>query len=113
MATGFGDECCYRVKVTQQCSRTSRLPGMGRCVVVWRRRMRDCTTLITELVRNRYSGVGLAALLLVAAVLPASALEVCPSVGKVQMPVGKVEPCEGLAYLAKIISKCAAEIPED
>ena len=57
--------------------------------------------------------MGVVALLLAATVLPASALEVCPSVGKVEMPAGKLEPCSGLAYLAKIISKCAAEIPED
>jgi hypothetical protein len=45
--------------------------------------------------------------------LPASALDFCPSVGKVEPPPGKMEPCESLAFLAKITAKCAAEIPED
>lgn len=54
----------------------------------------------------------LAALLLAAVALPAAALDFCPSVGKVETP-GKMEPCEGLAFLAKITAKCAAEIPED
>ena len=51
--------------------------------------------------------------LLAAIALPASALDFCPSVGKVEPPAGKMEPCEGLAFLAKITAKCAAEIPED
>src|SRR5215472_3970114 len=70
-------------------------------------------TIASKVVRTWNLGVGLAALLLAAAVLPASALEVCLSVGKVELPAGTLEPCDSLAYLAKIISRCAVEIPED
>lgn len=45
--------------------------------------------------------------------LPAPALDFCPSVGKVEVPANRTDPCEGLAFLAKIMAKCAAEIPED
>ena len=55
----------------------------------------------------------LAALLFATVALPASALDFCPSVGKVDVPANRSDPCEGLAFLAKIASKCAAEMPED
>jgi hypothetical protein len=54
----------------------------------------------------------LAALFLAFLALPALALEVCPSVGKVDLPAIK-EPCEGLAFFARIAAKCATELPED
>ena len=53
------------------------------------------------------------AFLLAVIALPARALDFCPSVGKVEPPAGKMEPCEALAFLSKITSRCAAEIPED
>lgn len=55
----------------------------------------------------------LAALLLSVVALPAAALDFCPSVGKVDMPANRSDPCEGLAFLSTITAKCAAEIPED
>lgn len=54
-----------------------------------------------------------AALLLSVIALPAAALDFCPSVGKVEAPATRTDPCEGLAFLAKITAKCVAEIPED
>ena len=54
-----------------------------------------------------------AALILGVVALPAAALEPCPSVGNVDMPANRSDPCEGLAFLAKITAKCAAEMPED
>lgn len=55
----------------------------------------------------------LAALLLSVVALPAVALDFCPSVGNVDMPANRSDPCEGLAFLSKIAATCAAEIPED
>jgi hypothetical protein len=51
--------------------------------------------------------------LLAAVALPAAALDFCSSVGKVEPPAAKMEPCEGIAFLARITAKCAAEMPED
>lgn len=56
---------------------------------------------------------GLVAFLLWSAAFPAMALDVCASVGKLDAPAGRKDPCEGLAYLAEVAGKCAAEIPED
>ena len=55
----------------------------------------------------------LAALVFLVVTLPAAALDFCPSVGKVEPPAKKMEACEGLAFVAKITSRCAAEMPED
>jgi hypothetical protein len=52
------------------------------------------------------------ALVLLAFAAPAFALEVCPSVGKVDLAPVK-DPCEGLAFFSRIAAICAAEIPED
>lgn len=44
---------------------------------------------------------------------PVAALEVCASAGKIDMRTDGRDPCENLATLAGVVSKCAAEIPED
>ena len=55
----------------------------------------------------------LAALVLFVVATPAAALDFCPSVGSVELPANRTDPCEGLAFLAKIAATCAEEIPED
>lgn len=62
--------------------------------------------------KDKYQA-SLLSLLLMSASLPAMALDVCASVGKIDASPGKKDPCDSLAYFAEVAGKCAAEIVED